>query len=353
MVYIQQTSNPGSIKLLAGDPQMPQIDFPSGDLAPLKVDMIDSEQKLCIPVDDKKPLTPADVMLAIAKTSGLTVVMEDFASHQDGVDIRPSYAKDVPLERAVRDVMQDCWIDKKAGALVGSGYFWLISHQNLVPERIINNLISKANGDGVDMEDLAPLGNFTSKAVQEWLGLKMLPGLPSRNFTEPNIRPLWSLYNSFSPTEKAQVKSAYGLPLSKYDTTALVRCFGDRAKTNISRLYMSDGYESVEESLVDPNVSPSLIMRLEKKDLAYTPAAPPVDKPGEAVAAKVKIPVGFTKRYQYKLIITGTDGSQTYSLNLDAGYNLPYFSPEREKVLARALQQQRDAEKPANASDSR
>jgi len=356
MVYIEQTSNPRSIKLLVDPkyPQMPQIDFPSGDLAPFTAGMIDSEQKLTMPVDDKKPLTPADVMLAIAKTSGLTVVMEDFASHREGVDIQPSYAKDVPLERAIRDVMQDCWIDKKAGALVGSGDFWLVSHQYLVPERIINNLISKANGDGVDMEDLAPLGDFTSQAVQEWLGLKMLPGLPSRNFTEPNIRPLWSLYNSLSPADKARVKSTDGLPLSKYDTRALVRCIGDRAKTNVSRLYMSDGYESVEESLVDPKIVPSLIMRIEKNDFAYTPPAPPADKPGEtAASAKVKIPVGFTKRYQYKLIIKGTDGSQTYSINLDGGYNLPYFSPEREKVLARALQQRRDAEKPANAGDSR
>ena len=48
--------------------------------------------------------------------------------------------------------------DEKNKLLIGSENDWPTAHVNLVPEQVISNLKRKLNGDGVELDDVTPIG---------------------------------------------------------------------------------------------------------------------------------------------------------------------------------------------------
>jgi len=304
-------------------------------------------QKIAVKMeDDSKTMYTADALMAISKASGMTVVCQDFQTHRHVPGLKNDFPQELPLCQALMKALYtDWWLNPSTNSLVAWSD-WLGYRTNLLPARVVDNLVAKANGDGVDLDDLACLSNYSGEGVQDWLNT--LKGIPFYPFAVPANRQLWRFYDALSPAEKAQAKSAAGLELGTRDLTQVVQGLRDADNGWDIRFAPVDGQRSPYERLASKDVIPTLKIRIQT--CWNSAAMQAFDDAASGHEAKnlvpEGVPAGYKMRRDYRLIIEGVDNGEKVSVDIATGYNdsLPYFTPEREEALAKAVSEARDKE---------
>jgi len=299
-----------------------------------------------------------DALIALSKASGLTIVCEDYESVRKARDVSGSFGKEMSGQDALSRVMGSVrWmVCQGSKALIGTNYNWMQECRNLLPERLVDNLAAKADGDGIDIDDLTGLARFPPDAIWTWLTGETFQGNPFSVFGQPNVSSIWAFYDSLSPWEKDQTRSSAGLSLSKYDPKVVAGMLAARIKS-LSALYNFGDQPSQYERLLEATVLPTLVMSLKWNNEYDSPLQPAsagsVGATNETKTEsdkKVTIPAGFAKRRGYYISIEGGDPASRISLRIEGPYRLPYFSPRRERVLAEAYIKQ-NAAKPKISPD--
>ncbi|MCX6345399.1 MAG: hypothetical protein NT018_10075 [Armatimonadetes bacterium] len=342
-------------------PSLPEMDQLSG--AKGMWDSPEAAQKVTVKLEaDGKPKFSGDALIALSKALNLTIVCEDFETVCRERDIAASFGKESTVQEALRVVGLSArwWVHGESKALIGVNSNWMQELRNLIPQRLIDGLTAKANGDGVDLDDATELAGFPEMAVLKWCSGETLQGLASQAPCQSRCKAIWSFYSSLSPWEKGLARSNAGLPLNRYDPKVIAGMLKDNIKKNLDSdalfhlgVFNSDepagGAASDWNRVLDPAVLPTLVMRLKTSE----PWAPPNPSPSISKSSTdelrterdkpIKIPAGFAKRLNYYILIEGGDARSKISLPIDGPNALPFFSPKRTKELSQALADQKAA----------
>jgi len=264
---------------------------------------------------DGKPKSCEEGWIALSKASGLSIVGTDFP-YYGKPDVSKAAGQEMQLWKALIAVHASFeWLDEDSMVVVGS---YDPRCQTLMPEKIISNLIAKANGDGVGVDDVASLARYGTKAISQWVGTdESLNGLARGRFSEEiGASRLWVFYDDLSTEEKTLAKSEAGLPLSKVDPKLVAQFVSDR--TDEIRKSLFSKQRSAAERLADPAVLANAVLRVHAQE----------------VSGDINPPTRW-KRWIY-MIRLGTDADRSIEpWDAYCRAMLPYYSPERTKALAR------------------
>ncbi|MEN6356313.1 MAG: hypothetical protein ABFD83_04430 [Armatimonadota bacterium] len=170
------------------------------------------------PSGNKEP-TIADMWALVSKTSGYSMICEDFVSNKGYYgDEECIFGQEMVLAKMLGLVGYDVnWlIDDSTKVLIGSADEWCDRHVNLMPEKLLKTLQYKLGKDGLDLDDVVPLATFTQDQLNEWvLGSRDFNGLYF-GITNDDMA-LWRLYDSLSSGDKVLAKSEQGVSLAKID----------------------------------------------------------------------------------------------------------------------------------------
>jgi hypothetical protein len=239
--WLEYSPQPGEIPglVLPEKPDIPNrdplFDIKSNKTSPINLtedsDLPILKTKLHLDFPKDKKLNYGDIVTTIAKTSGLNIVMEDFTSHlkanPDTHEIYTSLSidSDTTLEDILKKLSGSAFISNTGWwwsintenkTIMGWNYEWRRHHLNLVPESLITSLLTKANGNGLDLDDVTPLFRLTKGQREEWIKYcNLFNRVYSHNYVsfEFYYQPYWHLYDLLTSKEKAMAKSETGLPL--------------------------------------------------------------------------------------------------------------------------------------------
>ena len=329
----------------------------------------EAAKKVTIKLDaDDKPKFGGDALIALSKALDLTIVCEDFETVHKERDVAASFGKESTVAEALEAAVNAArWsAHSESRALIGVNSNWMQELRNLIPQLLVDDLTAKADGDGVDLDDLTALLGFPAEGLQKWLRGEKLQGLPFQVFVESDTKPIWSFYSSLSPSEKELAKRGAGLPLSRYDPTFIAGMLKDYmnaycvqlltmgARGTTSKITSPSPFPRLDEvarnrQMLDDAVLSTLVMHVKATEYEVSPNPSPSvakDKADEKNTESVtpeKIPAGFTKPRDYYILIEGGDAANRISLRIDGPRRLPFFSPKRTAELSQALASQNAA----------
>ncbi|MCX6345948.1 MAG: hypothetical protein NT018_12910 [Armatimonadetes bacterium] len=242
---------------------------------------MDGKFKIPKPKEDMQQ-TFADLVVDIAEASGFSIVCEDFHSHamSNIVDCFGLYDKETTLrallvappeesdsaessdavlnedgsavaskagsktepeldsKAGVTDAFSsDHWVsdtdwfaDTSAKLVVGWHSAWWDQHKALAPEKLIAGLISKMNGDGLEIDDVASTLLLPNDQYAEWiLNHRDLGGPFFFRMAVSNLD-FWKIYAELSAKNKALAKSKDGLPLANLPRASVLTAFSKSAE---------------------------------------------------------------------------------------------------------------------------
>ncbi|HET6456865.1 MAG TPA: hypothetical protein VFI02_20900 [Armatimonadota bacterium] len=182
--------------------------------------------------EGKASLTYVDVLAAVSKASGLSVICEDFVGHRRQWQTPDSlFGKDMDIRQVFGQLsfQLPMYWDEEHQLVMACDDLWPERHANLAPEELLNHLIARLNGNGVDLEDMAAVAHLTYDQRTEWLVRS-----PYMESLKPSPRPMIPLpeevsvllwYDSLSAQDKAELHTQTGLPLSRFDPQVLRTVF--------------------------------------------------------------------------------------------------------------------------------
>lgn len=183
--------------------------------------------------EGKASLTYVDVLAALSDQTGLSVIFEDFISHRRQWSPAPDslFGKDMDIRQILAKLVFQLpmYWDEEHQLVMACDGLWPERHSNLAPEEVLNHLIARLNGDGVDLEDMAAVAHLTHDQRTEWLihslDMESLKPSPRSVSPLPEEEPVLLWYDSLSPKDKAQLLTKTGLPLSRFDPQVLRTVF--------------------------------------------------------------------------------------------------------------------------------
>lgn len=161
--------------------------------------------------------THAEVLLAIARSAGVSLICEDFESHKRDQATSVPYGKEITLADALKtfDDQYTWLVDAQNRLIVGWSRLWPERHANLMPESLLSDLANKLGSSGVFIDDAAHLADYTDDAMFDWLyESKSLNALGGCQF---GSRKPWQFYNKLSRQDKKLAQSEQGLSLAGFD----------------------------------------------------------------------------------------------------------------------------------------
>ncbi|MCX6343746.1 MAG: hypothetical protein NT018_01570 [Armatimonadetes bacterium] len=197
-------------------------------------------EKFKIDKPKEDDVTYADIASMVSNASGYSIIAEDFVSHTkwSAPDI---YNRDFSLADLLRmDGLfnaQQCdflfkntewYVDIQSKLLVGSEQEWWAEHHSLAPESIIAEQVKGVNGNGLEIDAQILTLLLSDEQYKAWVmahrDLGSYSDIPDR------YRPLWELYASLSPADKAKAKSADGIALASICADQALTLFAERAQ---------------------------------------------------------------------------------------------------------------------------
>lgn len=236
---------------------------------------------------DVKEPTYGHVLAALSKATGVAVVAEDFQSQKSCEFSNDNLGGIFGRELAMSEVFDrsqwefyDTWhVNKEDKIVLGCARDWVLRHNNLVPEKLINNLKAKLNSSGLELDDLEPLTTLTEPQYTEWIeicsGFESLQG----NVSQLAGGSLWPIYYSLSSSDRSRAQAGESFSLAEFDPTWLVSVFQGRNKW-MKGLMPAVGAAASEErlaeskkraeALTNAELFPCLSMRIRQKDYGRT-----------------------------------------------------------------------------------
>ena len=363
------------------EPVLP--DHISKDLVPInfqaesiaKPAILNQKVKLDLPKD--RDVTYADAMAALAKASGLTIVSEDFMSHQQrwylaqsmgtfiddqqGVGAQKTYLSPLGAqtgEMTVGDVLSKLstpalgrvvlywFVNEKDKLVVGRPPDWLQAHLDMMPESLLTYLRDKANSDGIELDDLSKLTRYTLSQYEQWVrksnDLFFIQNVAHGSSISDVF---WHFYDRLPAEDRAVARSDAGLPLANYDTVWIadfVKAQTDSVTTIYGAMTLEDQRRMKEEAdrkvalLTDPEVISGMVLTIKTKPATFWTTFQ-----ADSIAAFTSsIPKGI-ERHTYYPVLEGESKGQKISVQLDPLCNaFPIYSPKREAELAEKRKKQ-------------
>lgn len=309
--------------------------------------------KLDTPKDLKSPTT-ADLLVALAKAGGASIVCEDFQTHL----IFFGDARFPSSEKTVGDVLRslngsirgadmrasygfDWRVDAGSRLLLGSAREWPVRHANLVPESLLVGFETALGSSGVDFDDLAPVANLTEGQISDWLmRSKSLRPLSSQVHLARNHK-IRAFYYGLTARDSALAKSEAGLPMATFesgvlDSLAVELC--GKAFSSADREWLTSAKFTVYQ--VPVKDMPRVISRVGSDSPRASVSAVSISAGGTASVVLPSPPpttsdAPATGKHTYYLTVLGKkDGVN--SEHTSASEVFPIYSPEREAELAKA-----------------
>ncbi|MEI6916106.1 MAG: hypothetical protein WCL39_13305 [Armatimonadota bacterium] len=278
----------------------------------------------------------AGYLCALAHASGINFVVADYVSHTAlnkkflGGKVSPIVA----LAQVNKDTLgienYHAWmIDRQHNLALAEATWWLQRHFNLVPANVVDTLTAKANGDGVMLDDIVVLTDYSYDQLHEWFTRsKSLSGLEASNF----LGSCWALYAALSSEDKKRAKSPAGVPLSQVDPLVGVKIINDWeavvSHINFGRVRRSNPvYESKrakwESVLADPNALARLNLQVQESESHQATMRD---------SESIKVPPGMA-RSRYTLTISGSVDGEQYRKVETWLPELPVYTPKRLKEI--------------------
>ena len=354
-------ADPSTLPKQPTRPSLPEI----GDLSGAKEiwDSPEGAEKVTVKLEaDGKLKFGGDALIALSKASNLTIVCEDFETVHKERDVAASVGEASTVYKVLASAFDGIrWSAQgKSKAIIGTSSNWVQELRHLIPQRVFDDLTAKADGDGVDLEDLTGLMGLSVDFRDYWFRGETFEGRPFDVLDYPDAKAIWSFYGSLPQWEKELAKSDAGLPLNRYDAKLVAGMLKDKIKAIVDWGALHDfgsadgagiGAASGYSRMLEPAVLPTLVMRLKTSEAVYPtfvrPNPPPSVSASSADETKtksdkpMKIPPGFFKRLDYYILIEGVDARNKISLQVSGPYRLPFFSPRREKELNQAVADQK------------
>lgn len=339
----------------------PEEEYPSDRLKILKSpqdwDLPSLKTKISLEAPPgKEHPTFSDAVIAIAKASGFSVVCEDFESHQNSkynygngdpkFDTRVDgfFVKDTTLGDALKklDCYKQVWfINEDDKLIVGWADAWRLHHRNLVQESTLNNIRTKLNASGVDLDDVTPIVNLTYEQTGEWFrNSHEFYELVWFNSYSDDVS-AWRLYESLAGDDKQLAKSEAGLPLGKFDSDWLFSFFEQRRRktpyyneTEATTKQIKADEELKDALFASPKTVSQLVLRV-VKERGDTGSYVLVDKNGVETNLDATVQ-GTLDRYHIE-IEGQVNGAKAVLTVPGPSYALPLLSQEKRKQQEASL----------------
>ena len=328
-------------------PKPPAFQAPDGDWKELVCDeawnmpMLQAKVSLEAP-KDKDQVTVGNLLAALSKASGLTIVCEDFASHRRIPSPARLYAKDTTVKAVLQGLSYRSparlsqadfvWrINEKDKAIIGTSDTWPFHHINLVSEGFLTYLKDKLNGDGVDLDDYLKVMALERGQMEEWI--KYSPDLQILDaYGQPSHKEFWALYDSLSPLQKAQARTDAGLPMANLQPAYVAYLISRYNRNEADKAHHHPLSKSEpKEFPYDEQSIASLVMKVKKENRPQVRTSWSRGS-GESLETS-NWPLGPFMVDTYEMTIEVTQNGQMRTLNLGGPMGLPFRSPEREKAL--------------------
>lgn len=340
-----------------GGPGVTSPDSAEPGLTPLQLQAADLARKikLELPKDTSK-LTWGDYLKAIAQGFGANIVVEDFYSHLSYPMMSNRFSSaEVTLADAMRMMSGEMWYARPpGGVIVGQAQGWITHHLDLAPESVLANLKHHAETDGIVLDDVLPLLNFTQGQFREWIAQSRdLFYLSSAEWCGP-----WChLFARLAPEDRARAQTDAGLPLAGMDTVWIRDFLADSTRgRNVNQfvtLVSSDpaaNQEYQERQARERAVmsDPAAIGRLTLRVTAHPARGMQVmtrSANGYGTNQSYEqLPEGYQKTTYYVEVRGESGGKPVNTMESGPSLSFPVYTPEREQVL---LQAYKEKNKPA------
>lgn len=272
----------------------------------------------------KKSPTCADVLAGLSQATGISIIAEDFESQTLGTilsrlsEIKEFFGK----ETAVREVLQfgfgPQWrLSADGDVILGPDRNWPEHLRNMVPEGVIDGLLAKLDGTGVELDDLESLAKLPRKESREWFyGRVDMEGL-QHSASMLRAGSIWQLYYALDKRGRAHARAKGGASLAFLDRQWLADFFRKRISEMSGWRLAGDPISSVHSPHADtfsnPDTIPSLVLRL----------------------TRVEWPKRGVGKHGYVLSVEGVQDGQKIEFREDLG-PFPVYSAEREAELAKS-----------------
>jgi hypothetical protein len=193
--------------------------------------------------DTIRHATFADLISAVAKASGLNVVTEDFTSHRrlegsnpttfqnmDRLFVKQTNAAStltsIRPQKYILDTDYVWFFNEEDNLLIGwadtgPALGWRDHHRQLVSAGFLDDLKSKLNGPGLELDDVVPLMSIQADSYNMWIrhSNDLTAIGKGINIGSPDwiSSSTWNLYGAFDTSDKELAKSDGGLCLAKFD----------------------------------------------------------------------------------------------------------------------------------------
>ncbi len=235
-----------------------------------------SRVRLDLPDGDR---TYADLLSALAKATGYSIVCEDYNTGRIGPTPTLKGIKEDTTVGAVLRALDSCWfcVDEKERLILGWAENWRGHHRDLVQENLLAGLAKKVAGAGADLDDVSPLASLTSGQIDEWIS----PCCNSRVASYATLllnRMLWRIYDALSPEAKASAKTTRGTSLGGLDLDALRQDFRrlrryDETTVIVGTFKRADKsqtiqqYSAISSALADPALLQESVLRVVSREV--------------------------------------------------------------------------------------
>jgi len=241
---------------------------------------LDTKMKYSPKEDEGKP-TYSDVLCAVSKATGYSIVAEGCAARycpwlrEVGSQVPKLLGKEITVRQAlalaIGDEHQEWFVDEENKLILGRDRKWAERVEALVPEKTLVDMSAKLKGTGVDIDDLEPVIGLTDEQRNEWI-------FQCPEFPELNVLPeyalaedsLLRLYFLLTPSERALAKSGKRVSLGGCDPRSVSEALSRHLQTRTKRISFTGKTDDSTSSLMrsenfsDPNALPEVVIWLER-----------------------------------------------------------------------------------------
>lgn len=337
--------------------------FPRSGFKPLdkdddwKLPMLQQSVNLKLSEDEKERLWPPNVLVALAKATGMNVICEDFFSHRVDpwrtVSISPNTKTSAAqvLQAASKKKRRILWyLNEESNLVAGWSWQWRKRHQALVPESLVARIHDKCAADGAELDDLVPLFDLSREQVSEWFC-----ETPDFMSLETDVLgggiAMWRIYGSLTAEDKLLAKSDAGLPLAKFDANWLVRFFAQvkeeaEARTISFRMPGESPRQApIDHYTTDSKLISSLTMRVRPQPSGGMCIIRLVDERGEVTRNEYRPSPSIPEKHSYKISLETSKDPDLDLSSTWSGVGFPLYTPQRETQLRKKAESNSEEKK--------
>lgn len=302
------------------------------------------KREIKLPASNIKKPVISDLLAAASKAADVNIIGEDFGSYLDGSRpyLNTLFGKKITTGNIFS--VQD-WRPEDGGkTLVGFDTQWIIRHRCLMPEAVYNDLVTRANGSGIELNDALPLADLHVKRMIEWYARGPLKSV-TIYFSGTNYdadKPLWQLYYHLSPDQQAQAATKEGLSLGEIDPSWVQYALLTRARL----LDPDSGQANTTEYKLacDPEAFANSVLRLNCREIS---AMPRYEWSGPAPSPEMMAYMEHERVKCYRLSIQATmDGKPVQVCTQELRF--PVYSSKRVEEIGKADMKADKAKEPGS-----